>query len=127
MEIEIILSGISMIFLGLTFGNVELNIMNPSSKKLNRKWHWFKAFFQGFIYSAVSYSIYGLSWKAILFIILLLALTVLIFNPVINKVRNRKDFFYISKEGIEGFFYTTPKLYYFLNVILVILIYFILK
>lgn len=114
----ILLTGLGIALLALSYGYVELNIINSSNSVHNRRWHWYKGLFQGVFYAAIGLGVYGFHWKLILFVIMLLALTVVIFNPVINKVRKRGDFFYIANAGIEGYFYNTPKLYYFLNLII---------
>lgn len=110
---------VGIVFMALAFGWMELDIISHTHKK-NRTWHVYKAFFQGFFYSSVAEALYGFTWKAVLAVVMYLAITVLVFNPIINLVRKRNDFFYISKYGIEGRFYNTPKLYYLLNLIIAV-------
>lgn len=117
---------IALIFMGLTFGWVEKDIIEHTHEK-NRTWHIYKALFQGFLFFALGYDDYGIHAKTFLTMLMYLALTVLIFNPVINKVRKRGDFFYISKNGIEGAFYKTPKLYYLLNLTIAVACYYLIN
>lgn len=115
--VTIAIIAVAIVFLGMTFGFVELDDLTPpkDSKKLNGLWHFYKALFQGTIFIAIAHEAYGHSWKVAVMVLMLLSMTACIFNPVINKVRKRGDFFYISKSGIEGHFYRYPRLYWFLN------------
>lgn len=110
---------IGIAFMALSFGWMELDIISHTIEK-NRRWHVFKGFFQFFFYLSIAEALYGIHYKTLLAVIMYLSITVLIFNPIINLVRKRNDFFYISKYGLEGKFYNTPKLYYLLNLIIAV-------
>jgi len=111
---------IGIILLGLCFGYVELNIIDSKNTAHNRKWHWFKGGMQGVFFTLIGYPIYNVSIDLLFFILMTLSLTVLIFNPIINKIRKRNNFFYIANAGIEGYFYKIPKIYYMINLLLFI-------
>jgi len=116
----LLLISLGIVLLGLCFGYVELNIIDSKNTAHNRKWHWYKGGFQGVLFVAIGYPIYNVSIDLLFFILMTLSLTVLLFNPIINKIRNRKNFFYIADAGIEGYFYKIPKIYYLINLLIFI-------
>jgi hypothetical protein len=122
MELVLIFFGI--IFLGLSFGWVELDDLTPpkDSKPLNKKWHAAKAGFQICFSGAIGISKYQLTWDAAYFALWILALTAIVFNITINIVRKRGNILYVANSGLEGLFYKRPFIYYLLLFGLIILL-----
>lgn len=109
---------IGITFLGVTFGFIELN--QKSDRGLIRKWHKTKALFQIFIAGAISVAIHGFATCALTELVVLLAITAIVFNISINITRKRKSILYLSKDGLEGIFYKSPWLYYLILVLIIV-------
>lgn len=75
-------------------------------------WHKKGAFKLVFIALAFG-ALYDIGFAGIMLGIAILALQVVIFNPIIAIKYLKKDFFYISPNGWEGNFSKYPKIYYF--------------
>lgn len=110
----LIITGINilaMIALGWTFAVIELNeeIDTKEEAKRNDLWHRTKQIFLMLFFTSIAYAEFGINWNSVILIFSAWTLNVVIFNPSINlikdriqKPKERRGFFYLSKEGIEG-------------------------
>lgn len=79
-----------------------------------KKWHKMGAVKLVFVALAMAVAPYGIDWRIAPVFISILALQVIIFNPIIAlKYLKNKSFFYVSKDEMGGLPYGREKLYYF--------------